>query len=102
MDTRKYIYKHTSNPWESNHRDGPAGHKNKTVKITHSMVSTENSVNLNCHEADAITNTYYNNQSRLQVFKKFQPFVTSDMKHEIPYSPKFSWVKVSLFDDISQ
>ena len=35
--------------------------KNKTVKITHSMVSTENSVNLNCHEADAITNTYYNN-----------------------------------------
>ena len=25
------------------------------------MVSTENSVNLNCHEADAITNTYYNN-----------------------------------------
>ena len=23
-----YIYKHTSNPWESNHRDGPTGHKN--------------------------------------------------------------------------
>ena len=23
-----YIYKHTSNPWESNHRDGPAGHNN--------------------------------------------------------------------------
>ena len=21
------IYKHTSNPWESNHRDGPIGHK---------------------------------------------------------------------------
>ena len=27
-------------------------------------------------------------------------FVRSDMKHEILYSPKFSWVKVSLFDDI--
>ena len=31
MDTRIYIYiyiyKHTSNPWESNHRDGPRGHK---------------------------------------------------------------------------
>ena len=27
-DTNIYIYKHTSNPWESNHRDGPTGHKN--------------------------------------------------------------------------
>ena len=29
--THIYIYKHTSNPWESNHRDGPTGH-NKIEK----------------------------------------------------------------------
>ena len=28
-----YIYKHTSNPWESNHRDGPTGHKEIEEKI---------------------------------------------------------------------
>ena len=32
-DTRKniyiYIYIYNSNPWESNHRDGPTGHKNE-------------------------------------------------------------------------
>ena len=27
-DTRIYIYIHCSNPWESNHRDGPMGHEN--------------------------------------------------------------------------
>ena len=27
MATNIYIYKHTSNLWESNHRDGPTGHK---------------------------------------------------------------------------
>ena len=26
-DTSIYIYKHTLNPWKSNHRDGPIGHK---------------------------------------------------------------------------
>ena len=25
--TPVYIYKHTSNQWESNHRNGPTGHK---------------------------------------------------------------------------
>ena len=36
------IYKHTSNPWESNHRDGPTGHKklkestNVSREYTHS------------------------------------------------------------------
>ena len=32
----KYIYKHTSNPWESNHRDGPTGHK---TYITYTSIS---------------------------------------------------------------
>ena len=26
-----YIYKHTSNPWESNHRDGPVDHKKADI-----------------------------------------------------------------------
>ena len=31
VDTRKYIYIYTLNPVESNHRDGPTGHK-KTME----------------------------------------------------------------------
>ena len=35
-----YMYTCTSNPWESNHRDGPMGHKIalKTVMMLHCML----------------------------------------------------------------
>ena len=29
-----YIYIYSSNPWESNHRDGPTGHNNHTTNCT--------------------------------------------------------------------
>ena len=32
-DMRIYIYIYSSNPWESNHRDGPTGHKNKKKRV---------------------------------------------------------------------
>ena len=34
-DTRIYIYIYSSNPWESNHRDGPMGHNNNINKSTY-------------------------------------------------------------------
>ena len=39
-DMRIYIYIYSSNPWESNHRDGPTGHKNKKKKSSGRCLST--------------------------------------------------------------
>ena len=37
------FYEHTSNPWESNHRDGPTGHKNRfTILPTPVTLKSQN------------------------------------------------------------
>ena len=42
-----YIYIYSSNPWESNHRDGPTGHKNNNFNNNNDDDNNNNNNNNN-------------------------------------------------------